>query len=374
MKFRAGYAISIGLLVLCLGLALIITRLTRRGHEQPSVLSGPRLEEFTSLEPIDAHTHISQTGPHFVGMLDRLHMHVLDILYVDDTTPYRVSPEPQKQDALKFLASCNSCAQLCTTFDPFRFQHSDFSQRAIEDLDQDFANGAVAVKIWKNVGMEIKDASGQYVMPDDPRFEPIYRDIAKHGKTLIAHMAEPDMAWEPRNTKGLSREYFEKNPQWDMSRKPGAPEKKAILQARDHLIATNPDLRVVGAHFGSMEDNLDEVAVRLDRYPNFAVDTAARVRWLVIQPRDRVRVFMLKYQDRILYGTDLHFYPGTTDQEIARIWDRQYTRDWRYFATDDSFEYQGHEVEGLNLPRPVLKKLYHDNAVQWIPGIAPHPR
>src|SRR6266852_2191907 len=148
MKFRAGYAISIGLVVLCVGLALIVTRLTRRGHEQPSVLSGHRLEEFTSLEPFDAHTHISLTGPHFVGMLDRLHMPVLDILYVDDTTPYRVSPEPQKQDALKFLASCSSRAQLCTTFDPFRFQHPDFSQRAIEDLDQDFANGAVAVKIW----------------------------------------------------------------------------------------------------------------------------------------------------------------------------------------------------------------------------------
>ena len=51
------------------------------------------------------------------------------------------------------------------------------------------------------------------------------------------------------------------------------------------------------------------------------------------------------------------------------MWELQYTRDWRYFATDDSFEYLGHKVEGLNLPRSVLKKLYHDNAVHWIPGV-----
>ena len=75
-----------------LAVALILGRLTRRAQRQSPVLSGAALQEFTSLEPIDAHTHISQTGPAFVAMLDRLHMHVLDILYVDDTTPYRVSP------------------------------------------------------------------------------------------------------------------------------------------------------------------------------------------------------------------------------------------------------------------------------------------
>lgn len=131
----------------------------------------------------------------------------------------------------------------------------------------------------------------------------------------------------------------------------------------------NPDLRVVGAHLGSMEDHLDQVEARLRLYPNFAVDTAARVQSLVIQPREKAQAFLVKYQDRILYGTDLGFYPGRGDQAAAQDWENQYALDWRYFATDDSFEYHGHKVEGLNLPRSVLKKLYHDNAVHWIPGI-----
>jgi predicted TIM-barrel fold metal-dependent hydrolase len=380
-------AVGIGIFVLCFSTALMVYPSARDVH--PLLLSRAwlrvsvaplfeisararqelRLIELASLEPIDVHTHVSQTGPAFVGMLEGLHMHVLDILYVDDTTPYRTSTDPQREDALRFLGSSMGHAQLCTTFNPFRINTANFTKESIDALNEDFAGGAVAAKIWKNIGMEIKNASGQYVMPDDPLFEPIYRDIAAHHKSLIAHTAEPDVAWESQGSTGLFARYYVANPQWDMSRKPGAPQKKVILQARDHLLAMNPDLRVVGAHLGSMENHLEDIAARFDLYPNFAVDTAARVPSLTIQPRDKVRAFILKYQDRILYGTDLHFYSGTTDQAAAKAWENRYALDWRYFATDDRFEYEGHGVEGLNLPHAVLKKLYHQNAVRWIPGI-----
>jgi len=174
-------------------------------------------------------------------------------------------------------------------------------------LNQDFANGAVAAKIWKNVGMELKNESGEYVMPDDSRFEPIYKDIAAHHKTLITHLADPDIAWGVPDANPTHPGYYSTHPQWIMSGKPSTPQKQTILEARDHLLAMNPDLRVVGAHFSSMEDDLDGLSTRFDRYPNFAVDTAARVPKLTTLPRYKVRAFILKYQDRILYGTDLHF-------------------------------------------------------------------
>lgn len=338
-------------------------------QSQPSWLSGPALKEFQSLEPIDSHTHIYQTDPAFIGMLERLHMHVLDILVVDDTTPFLKSIEPQKQDAIKFVASSMHHAQWCTTFDPYKFNDPNFPQEAIDALNRDFTHGAVAVKIWKNVGMEIKNTSGQYVMSDDPRLEPIYRDIAAHHKTLIAHLAEPDAAWANALVQQARSTYYRENPQWNMSTHPGAPTKESILWARDHLLEMNPGLRVVGAHLGSMEADVDQVAARFNRYPNFAVDTAGRVKDLMIQPREKVRDFILKYQDRILYGTDLNFFPGQSAQKEIPNWEDRYALEWRYFATDDSFDYRGHKVEGLNLPRSVLRKIYHDNAVRWIPGI-----
>jgi predicted TIM-barrel fold metal-dependent hydrolase len=338
--------------------------------------AGTARRELSSLEPIDAHTHISRTDPAFSTMLDRLHMHVLDILYVDDTNPNRKLLEPQKQEAMKFVDSAPGRAWLCSTFDPFQIGSPNFSERAVQLLDQDFQRGAVAVKVWKNIGMEIKNASGRYVMLDDPNLQPIYRDIASHNKTLITHTADPDAAWNRQYATAVSAKYFAANPQWDMSKQPDAPSKETILQARDHVLVNFPNLRVIGAHLGSMEGNLDELGSRLDRYPNFAVDTAARVLRLTVEPRERVRAFLIKYQDRVLYGTDLSFDAETqrSAEAEAIVWEEQYLLDWRYLATNDTFDYRGHTVEGLGLPRSVLEKLYHENAIRWIPGIDANAR
>jgi predicted TIM-barrel fold metal-dependent hydrolase len=324
---------------------------------------------LAALEPVDTHTHVAKGDPSFYAMLDGLHMHILDVLLVDDHDPYRRNLNTQREDAEKMIQASHGHVKLCTSLDPFQFSNADFAASAARGLDQDFANGAIAVKIWKNIGMELKDKNGRYVLADDPAFEPIYRDIESHNRTLIAHQAEPDEAWGPPNPNGLDYSYYKDNPIWYMHNKPYAPRKQQILDARDHLLALNPKLRVVGAHLGSMEDDLDGLGKRLDRYPNFAVDTAARVVHLVVMPSDRVRTFILKYQDRIVYGTDLEFLKNQTSERAIKEWEDQYARDWRYFSTRDTFEYDGHKTQGLGLPPDVLRKLYHANAVHWFPGI-----
>jgi predicted TIM-barrel fold metal-dependent hydrolase len=327
------------------------------------------LHALAALEPVDTHTHVAKGDPSFYAMLDRLHMHILDILLVDDQEAYRKDLSGQRQDAEMVIHASHGHAALCTSFDPFQFNYADFAASAIRGLNEDFAKGAVAVKIWKNIGMELKDKNGRYALADDRVFQPIYRDIEKHNRTLIAHQAEPDEAWQPPNPNGLDYSYYKENPFWYMYNKPDAPKKQQILEARDHLLAENPKLRVVGAHLGSMEDDLDGLGQRLDRYPNFAVDTAARVVHLVVMPSGRVRNFIQKYQDRIVYGTDLGFSKDASVADVIKEWEEQYAKDWRYFATRDKFEYEGHQTQGLGLPPAVLRKLYHANAVRWLPGI-----
>lgn len=134
------------------------------------------------------------------------------------------------------------------------------------------------------------------------------------------------------------------------------------------MLEKHPKLRVIGAHLGSMELDVNQIAQHFDRYPNFAVDTAARIDYLMIQPREKVRRFLIKYEDRVLYGTDVSLEPGTTDTMDGAT--DMYLRDWRYFATNDLVEFKGgQKVRGLGLPQSTLRKLYHDNAVKWIPGI-----
>jgi len=131
------------------------------------------LRSFASIRPIDVHVHVFKTDPAFQSMLERLNLKLLNILVMDDTNPHRKQLQPQIDDALALVRSSRGHLALCTTFDPYKLGSASFSADAIRQIDRDFAHGAVAVKIWKNIGMEIKDSSRQYVMADDPRFEPI---------------------------------------------------------------------------------------------------------------------------------------------------------------------------------------------------------
>jgi predicted TIM-barrel fold metal-dependent hydrolase len=327
------------------------------------------LHSLAALHPIDAHAHVWKSDPSFTAMLERWNLHILDILIIDDKESSVLPLTQQRAAALAFVRSAEGHGSLCTTFDPFLFSQPDFLKNAIEGLNGDFANGAIAVKVWKNVGMELKDSNGRYVMVDDPRFEPIFRDIEAHNKTLIAHQAEPDVAWGPADPKALDSPYYAAHPEWNMEKIPDAPAKKKILESRDRLLAQHPHLRIVGAHLGSMEADVDMVASTLDRYPNFAIDTGARVAHLTIQPSPKVRSFLIKYQDRVLYGTDIEFSGDETGSAAAEEWEKQLALDWRYFATGDTFDYNGHTVQGLHLPPAVLEKIYHSNAVHWFPGI-----
>ena len=341
-----------------------------QGPAKKAAVSGPfsgaELQRFRALGPIDTHAHVFSAGP-FVAMLQKLNLHILDILVVDDMSPTHRELDKQRSDALSVVRASHGYAALCTSFDPYSWNQPGYAEKVIRGLNDDFEKGAVAVKLWKNVGMEIKDAKGDYLMADNAVFEPIYRDIAAHNKTLVAHLADPDSGWQAPNPASPDYTYYRDHPNAYMYGKKGVPSKEEILKARDHVLEENPKLRVVGAHLGSMESNLAELGKRLDKYSNFAVDIAARMPYFEMEPREKLIAFITKYQDRLIYGTDID-YAGGADEKISEL-ESVYANDWRFFATSDTIEYKGKAVQGLSLPEAILKKIYHENAVKWFPGI-----
>jgi predicted TIM-barrel fold metal-dependent hydrolase len=84
-----------------------------------------------------------------------------------------------------------------------------------------------------------------------------------------------------------------------------------------------------------------------------------------------VIAFILKYQGRLIYGSDLEFSPKNKMQPRMRFWEESYANEWRFLATNDTVEFEGAKGQGLALPDSVLRKIYHDNAVRWFPGIYP---
>jgi hypothetical protein len=249
------------------------------------------------------------------------------------------------------------------------FETPEWQDDVVKQLGKDFDSGAMAVKIWKDIGMTFRDSLGHFIMIDDPRFDPVLDYIAGRDITVIGHLGEPRNCWLPLDsmTVNSDKSYFKNNPQYHMYLHPEYPSYEDQIDARDRMLEKHPHLKVVGAHLGSLEWDVDELAIRLDKYPNFAVDMAARICHFQVQDREKVRNFIINYQDRLLYGTDLGVREGDNMDTRKADWLDEWKHDWQYFSTDDEMESPRVDgsFRGLDLPAPVLRKIYFENAAEW---------
>jgi hypothetical protein len=321
-----------------------------------------------AFERFDTHIHIHRPVPEFTAGMEKAGWRALSIC-VSRATGREASILPEMLPGTgEAVQESGRRLSWAATFDARGFESSDFSERTVADLRGWFDRGAIAVKVWKNIGMAIRGRSGKYLLPDDASLLPIYEAIQRADRTLVAHLAEPDGAWLPIDEKNPEVNYYRNNPQWHMSNHPGAPSKETILGARDRVLERFPKLRLVGCHLGSNEDNLTALAKRLDTYPNFAVDCAARVRYFAAGDRETVRQFLMKYQDRITYGTDYQI----RDTPADRAWSSVGTRmeeEYQYFASSETMEFRGRPARGLGLPETILRKIFSENPQRWFPGI-----
>ena len=191
----------------------------------------------------------------------------LNITLIDDRDPFAKSMEPQWTDALAVRRLTKGRASVCTTIDPYDFETPGFVARVNKRLNADFDAGAIAVKLYKVVGMELRRKDGTYVLPDDPAFGPVFDNIAAHHKTVVAHVAEPDSCWKAPDPKSPDYSYYNEHPEEYAYKHPEWPRKEAILAARDHLLQLHPNLKVVGAHLGSMEVDVDQIAAAVRQVP-----------------------------------------------------------------------------------------------------------
>jgi predicted TIM-barrel fold metal-dependent hydrolase len=354
------------LLATLVGLTLV------NGGNDPGIeAKGP--PPFEEILKIDVHSHVFDEMPEFVEMLRRTNMRVVNIC-VYGTRPELLEPAEQRAEDLyqKYRGSL----YFASTFDLTRREEPDYAEQVIAWLDRTFEADALMVKIWKEVGMELKKPDGAYLMPDDPVFDPIYEHLVKRGKPLMAHVADPIDAWLPLDPSSVHYAYFSRSPKWHVYGRENFPSHADILAARDNIMVKHPDLVVIGAHLGSMAHDVAEVAKRLDRFANFYVDVSARTPVLRQQPRDKVREFFIKYQDRILYGLDASKFTerGTPSEEervaFTKEIEKTYRADYLYFAGEGTSTVGGRETECLALPRDVLEKFYHKNAQRLIPALA----
>ncbi len=252
---------------------------------------------FESFPKIDAHFHLNTSDPAIVQLAEKYHFQLM--------TPATGSSSREKIDRQLAWASGQQRAfprtvAYATTFSMEDWGGAGWQEQTLARLQKDFSEGAVALKVWKDIGMTFRGPDGRFVFIDDPAFDPIFDLAAAAGKTVIGHLGEPRNCWLPIDSMTVpgDRSYFAAHPEYHMKRHPDYPSYEQQIAARDRLLAKHPRLRFVGAHLGSLEWDVDELAKRLDAYPNLAVDMAARICHLQVQDRERVRRFIIRYQDR----------------------------------------------------------------------------
>lgn len=330
------------------------------------------MEDYDQVSKIDAHVHIRSEGSDFMERAREDNFRLLTVV-VDEDPGIALQEEHAVLAAERFP----DVVAFATTISVSEWSDQDWEEQTLHRLSESLDRGAIGVKVYKNIGMELRDDAGDFVMIDHPRFRPVFQFLSDRNIPVIGHLGEPRNCWLPveEMTVESDKRYFTRHPEFHMYLHPEYPSYEDQINARDQILVTHADLWFVGAHLGSLEWSVDELAARLDRFPRMAVDLAARissVQYLTREDRDKVRDFFIKYQDRLIYGSDRIVDDARNPEQSVKDAQEIWRKDWEFFCTDHrmtSGAFEG-EFQGLRLPSEVIDKLYRKNAEAWFRPMA----
>jgi len=232
----------------------------------------------------------------------------------------------------------------------------NWSDREAERLVDSFRRGAKGLKIHKSLGLGVRNKEGKLIAVDDPRLDKLWAACGQHKRPVMIHTADPAAFFTPLDRGNERWHELNEHPQW-LFYGQDFPRREELLAQYLRVVARHPQTTFIGAHFGNNAEDLAAVGKALDEHPNLFVDIDARISELGRAPYS-ARKFFLKYQDRILFGTDT-----TPRREAFRIYYRFLETDDEYFDCAASHHLQGFwRIYGLYLPDEVLEKIYTKNA------------
>lgn len=252
-----------------------------------------------------------------------------------------------------------------------RFKEPNYPQLQADAIERAHRDGAMGLKLLKTLGLYLREkiTSGALVKIDDRRFDPMWDACGQLNIPVAIHVSDPVAFFTPTDRFNERYEELNNHPDWSFYDH-DFPSNAELLEARNRVLARHPKTRFIVLHVGNFSEDLSNVSENLDRFPNMTVDIAARIGELGRQPRTS-RKFFEKYQDRILFGTDATPHGDEFPQQVFN--DKLYEIYYRFLESDDEyFDYapakippQGRwKIYGIELPEPILKKVYYENAAR----------
>jgi hypothetical protein len=241
-----------------------------------------------------------------------------------------------------------------------KIDDKDFAENNVSIIKDAVNQGAIGLKVYKNLGLNLKDNSGERVKVDDKRLNPIWEVCGELKIPVLIHSGEPSPFFDPIDKY---------NERWLHARqKPASfrspdeyPSFEVVMQEQYNMFESNPNTIFINAHLGWYGNDLDKLSEQLDNLPNVYTEIGAVIAELGRQPI-RAKKFFVEHQDRVLFGKDT--YRKSEYNVYFRILE----------TSDEYFDYyrkrHAHwKMYGLNLPDSILKKLYYKNALKLFPSI-----
>ena len=343
---------------------------------------------------IDAHTHVL---PQYVDLAVR----VMDRTGVAQTVTLEWG-DGFGESLREHLAIFNRYPGRFIVFgnmDFRRINEPNFAEQAAEGMARDVDAGMRGIKIYKALGLDYKHENGEYWRVNDPRLDPIWAKAGELGIPILIHTADPRPFWQPVNELNFWDGVLYGEYDWWTYYRTGRASVEELLGERNETILRHPKTIFIAPHIGSNSEALDIAADDLDALPNLYYDISARIPILGLPGRRQrhSREFLLEYQDRILYGTDL-IYDDTnvpTGQQAQGLYQpyefplngadpiERYVETsvefvqshLEFLQTDHVQEHppfkrckKGFSIVGLNLPPHVNQKILYQNAERVIPA------
>jgi len=233
---------------------------------------------------------------------------------------------------------------------------SKFGDWAAKQVEKQVKLGASGIKIWKNLGLHIKDPQGNLVKVDDPRLDPIFETAASLKIPVYMHISDPVAFFDPVDQFNERIDDLGEHPEWSFFG-PQFPSFLEVIEQFANRIRRHKKTQFIGCHVASYAENLTWVSSLLDECPNLCVDISERIGELGRQPYT-TRKFFIQYADRIIFGID-----RLPDKVWYQIYARFLETDDEYFNYDPTYPpRQGRWfIYGIYLPDEVLGKVYYKN-------------
>jgi predicted TIM-barrel fold metal-dependent hydrolase len=306
---------------------------------------------------IDIHNHQNNMSPQrlqeLVKIMDTLNMGVMNNLSGSSGENLKRSVDNIRSTAPKRF----------TVFANINFTgigENGWTEKTVAQLEADVKNGAMGLKIFKNLGLSVKDNAGKRVTIDDERLDAIWKKCGELKIPVLIHTADPKQFWEPMDNNNERWLELITRPNRKRSDTDPAPWQQ-LIDEQHRMFKKNPKTTFIAAHFDWHANDLDKLSRFMEEMPNIYVEFGAIIAEIGRQPIAATK-FFTKYQDRILFGKD-SWVP------------EEYTTYFRVLETKDEY-FPYHKkyhafwaMYGMGLPDEILKKIYYKNALRLLPAL-----